>query len=161
VTKFFIPKQTLGPGNKMVDIAAPQFTARGLARLKELRGLRELTVANEKLGNADLKFLGQLAGLRKLTVFAPQVTDGGLAALRDLKALQVLDIRGTDTTSLVGAHLRLLPRLRLVKANLEPNDPKYKSKMAEYRKLLPRVTIQPALGITLGAVGGSEVGFGE
>jgi hypothetical protein len=133
-----------------VDISAPQFTKDGLAKLSALKELTELTVSNEKLEDADLATLGKLTSLKKLTVFAPKVTDKGIAELKGLKALQMLDVRGTEITTRSVPALRGLGQLKVLLVPVLPADAKSKAKLAEWRRLLPRVTIKPAMEMSQG-----------
>jgi hypothetical protein len=136
-----MPDQALTPDRKMVKIGASPVTGAGLKQLKSLK-LVELNLRSGKLADADLKELAPLTTLKKLRVWAPEVTDKGLDNLTDLKALELLDMRMSKVMTDLGA-LKGLPKLRVVYTNISPFDPQYKTKIAEARKSLPRVTIHP------------------
>jgi hypothetical protein len=141
--RLFLPEQAVTPEGKVVKLAPAPLTAKGLEHLKALAGrLEHLTLCSGKLTDADLRHLGELKSLKKLALRAPEVTGKGLAHLTGLKRLEVLDLRGTRAVSGMAA-LRALPKLRVLYANLAPSDPRYKAKYAEYRRLLPRVTVVP------------------
>ena len=159
--EWFIPKEAFVPGvQKPVKIDPPQWTSKGLANLDAFTNLTELHVSNEKLTDADLEPLGKLTGLKKLGVFAPEVTNKGVASLKDLKKLEMIDLRGTKITIGAAATLRGMPQLKLLKNNLINWDPKYKTKLAEWRKQLPRVKVEPLFSMLGGVFGGPGLGGG-
>jgi RNA polymerase sigma factor (sigma-70 family) len=160
--EWFIPKEIFVPGEaKMVKIAPVAWTAKGLANLEPLTELTELHVSNEKLADADMATIGKLTGLKKLGVFAPSVTDKGIAALKDLKKLEMIDLRGTKAAIAAAVTLRGMPQLKLLKSNLVSWDPKYKTKVADWNKQLPRVKIEPLSSLFGGLMrGGGFAGPG-
>ncbi len=155
--RWFVPEADFTPDGKVVKLVPSPVTGAGLKHLKPLTGLVELNLGSSKLGDDDLKELAPLTNLKKLRVFAPQVTPKGVAHLKALKALEVLDVRGTGIATEL-APLRALPKLRVVYVNLSPFSPKYKTDLAEARKALPRVTINPLWQMPAGMMGGFGVG---
>jgi RNA polymerase sigma factor (sigma-70 family) len=153
--EWMVPKEAFDLGeNKMVKLAPPQFTAKALTHLSAFPNLVELHVSNEKLTDADVESLGKLTGLTKLGVFAPKVTDKGIAAFKELKKLEMIDLRGSMMTTAAGPTLRGMPALKLLKSNLTAMDPKFKVKVADWRRLLPRVKIEVLFGEFGGFIGG-------
>ena len=55
--------------------SVPRFTGKGIATLTRLAKLTDLSIANNKLTDADVACLGSFKGMRKLSLFAPEVTD--------------------------------------------------------------------------------------
>jgi hypothetical protein len=141
-----VPEQIVNSEGKLVKLPEPAITAEGVKTLASLKGLTELHLSNKKLTDKDLAPLGELTGLEKLTIFAPPVTDKGMAFLPKLKQLAVLDLRGTQVTTGLIPTLRTLPKLRALTVPVFTMDPKNKNKLADYRRLLPRVNVQSALG---------------
>jgi RNA polymerase sigma factor (sigma-70 family) len=149
-----LPTKKSAPGRLFEDIPAPQFTRKGLVHLAALKDLTELRVISNKLADSDMATLGKLTGLKKLVVLGPDVTDAGIAELKGLRALETLDLRGTQMTTAAAPALRGLPRLKVLTTNLVPQfDPKYRTRMAEWKQKLPRVGIQPAWTTPAGTIG--------
>jgi hypothetical protein len=146
-------------GKGLVDIPATAFTSKGLARLAALTELTELRLVSNKLGDSDMATVGKLTGLKKLVVLAPEVTDRGINELKDLKKVEVLDLRGTQLTTASAKTLRGLPRLRVLTTSLMEFDARSRAKLAEWKRLLPRVTIRPAYTLPAGMNFGG-FGFG-
>lgn len=138
-----------------VKATPPRFTAKGIAKLAALPNFEELNVGHDKWTDDDLAFLPKFAPLKRLGIFAPGVTDKGLAELKSLTKLEAIDLRGTQATTATALVLRSAPALKLVKSNLVSIDPKYKEKLAGWKKQLPRTTVRPLLdlGVGLGVFG--------
>jgi len=94
------------------------------------------------------------------------VGDEGVARLKGLKKVESLDLRGTAMTTAAAATFRAMPALKVLRSNVLPMDPKFKAKQAEWKRALPRVSVQPAFpqlpaGIGMGGgFGGGGIGGG-
>jgi hypothetical protein len=98
------------------------FTERGLAPLRRLDRLRELSFSrlNHKrggwgptgLGDACLVPIQGLTSLQTLTLSGNRITDSGLAILSGLSNLEILDLDATDVTDAGLVHLQSLKQLK-------------------------------------------------
>ena len=104
-----IPGVAFWPLARVVSL---ETNSRDLEKLRNLRRLRELILANEVLSDEDLAPLRSLAQLRRLTLDRTLITDAGLVHLRELKELQGLSLNRTQVGDAGLAHLRNFPKLR-------------------------------------------------
>lgn len=136
-----------------------------MEHLAAFEKLTNLHLGNDQLKNADMEVIGKLKGLKKLGLFAPDITDKGTAHFKGLTKLESIDLRGTGVTSATGATLRAAPGLKMAKVNVMPFDAKHKARIVEWKKQLPRTTIQPIVqsfgfGGFIGGGGGAPGGAG-
>jgi WD40 repeat protein len=90
--------------------------AADLARIKNLSGLRSLTMINCDVDDAGLREICHLTELESLTLFETRITEAGLAEIKPLTELQSLSIYGSQITDQGLVHLQ--PLSRLVKLGL-------------------------------------------
>lgn len=127
---------------RKLDLALGQIGERGLARMRAMRSVTDLTlyysefVADVALANlrgwkqlerlnlrgtdvtdTSLAYIGELTGLRALDLSFTQVTDNGLEHLGNLTQLEELSIGGNKVTGSGLQVLRLLPKLRSLNVN--------------------------------------------
>jgi Leucine-rich repeat (LRR) protein len=81
-------------------------------RLAEFPHLRELTIRNAHLADADLAVLASLRGLRWLTISECRLRDDALRHLAHLPHLEYLNLSHNDLTDDGLRHLHALPALR-------------------------------------------------
>jgi hypothetical protein len=110
--------------------------------LEPFTELRELVLLHPSLKEADLASLAKLSNLQRLRLFAPDYGDAGMEHLEKLKNLEYLDLSGTSVTPRLIKTLAKLPKLKTVRVNLLPADPKGKAALNAWRTGLPRVQIR-------------------
>jgi Leucine-rich repeat (LRR) protein/beta-lactamase regulating signal transducer with metallopeptidase domain/tetratricopeptide (TPR) repeat protein len=77
-----------------LDLSDSSVTDAGLARLKEMTGLRDLYLNNcTNITDAGLINLKDCKNLTALSIGNTRITEAGLALLKEMKGLQVLDLR--------------------------------------------------------------------
>jgi RNA polymerase sigma factor (sigma-70 family) len=133
----------------------------GADGLKQLKGLKltELSVVSDRLNAAALEPLKDLTGLKRLTLWGGGVTDKGLASIKGLKQLETLDLRGTLVTPDGFASLRVLPNLKTLWTNLASLDLRFKGKLDAVKRALPKVRVHGyhdgiTFGFGMGGIGG-------
>ncbi len=107
------------PGlRSLVLVATPddQLTDNGLAAISRLPNLQLLSIAGNRVTDAGMIHIGQLAGLRTL-VLNCNVTDSGLETLSTLPNLEQLDLTQTQVTDAGIASLRNFPKLQTLILN--------------------------------------------
>jgi hypothetical protein len=87
-------------------------TDAGLKELKELHGLRKLSLAGTRLVGEGLKELKDLKNLRELKLGQSTVIDAGMAGLEELKGLERLDLSMTLITDAGLKELKELQNLQ-------------------------------------------------
>jgi serine/threonine protein kinase/Leucine-rich repeat (LRR) protein len=83
----------------------------GLAKLKGLRHLTELSLVNRPVADAEMAHLSDLTALQRLNLHRTGVGDAGVAHLKDLKSLVVLVLNRTEVGDAGVAHLKNLQKL--------------------------------------------------
>ena len=101
-----------------VDLSGTRITDAGLKDLKELKGLRVLSLAGTRITDAGLKDLKELKGLRVLSLEGTLIGDAGLKDLKELKKLALVSLAGTRITD---AGLKDLKGLKAVILDLGDN----------------------------------------
>lgn len=90
-------------------------TDANISHLKDLQGLKDLTLHNTSVTDAGLIHLMGLKGLTELHLGGTQVTDSGLVALKDLTGLTSLSLEFTRVTDAGLIHLKGLTGLKRLK----------------------------------------------
>ena len=104
-----------------MSLYAPNLTDAGLEPLGRLGELRALRLSTRKITGAGLAHLRGLTRLNDLSLAGPRMSDDELmqlAALKDLRSLS-LDVRGA-TWDVVGRLQRALPRASIGKSYTGP-----------------------------------------
>lgn len=102
----------LQAGQKL-DLLATQISDRELGSLlASLQGLRFLSLAETRVGDAGLQHLTGLTELQELHLDHSEISDAGLAVLTELPNLRILDLKGTRITDDGLAHLGGLHHLK-------------------------------------------------
>ncbi len=102
----------LQTGQKL-DLLSTQINDRELeALLASLHGLRFLSLAETKVGDAGLVHLQSLTHLQELHLDHTEITDEGLEVLSSLQNLEILDLKGTKITDDGLATIGRLTRLK-------------------------------------------------
>jgi beta-lactamase regulating signal transducer with metallopeptidase domain/Leucine-rich repeat (LRR) protein/tetratricopeptide (TPR) repeat protein len=95
-----------------LDLSDSSVTDAGLARLKEMTGLRELSLNNcTNITDVGLINLKDCKNLTALSIGNTRITEAGLALLKEMKGLQVLDLRFTKITPGGLAHVKEMKSL--------------------------------------------------
>ncbi|MFQ5733484.1 MAG: hypothetical protein ACE5KM_16220 [Planctomycetaceae bacterium] len=91
------------------------FSARDVARLAPLAGLRQLCLRNCRLDDEGVRPLGKLTGLRVLDLAGCRLTDRGLKTLKSLTRLTALNVQRTGVRTPGMQRLRkALPKTEFV-----------------------------------------------
>jgi uncharacterized protein (TIGR03067 family) len=101
-----LQRLTLGPGCTITDA--------GLGILRDLKRLKELTIANPGVTGAALMPLAELNQLEYLVLSGTSITDQDLACLASCKRLGTLGLAGTPISGAGLAHIAGLKELRIV-----------------------------------------------
>jgi beta-lactamase regulating signal transducer with metallopeptidase domain/Leucine-rich repeat (LRR) protein len=105
---------------RKLDLSFRKITDTGLAPLKDLTTLRELTLTLEfsNVTDAGLAPLEDVTALRKLDLWGTKITDAGLAHLQGLSELRELWLNGCTSITDAGlAHLKGLTKLQRLRLN--------------------------------------------
>jgi len=89
----------------------PPITDAGVAKLADLRELRDLNLAENKVSDAGVAAVAKLPKLRSLGLYGNPVTDAGVAHLKGHPALERLSLQHTLVTDGSVASIRAIPRL--------------------------------------------------
>jgi WD40 repeat protein/Leucine-rich repeat (LRR) protein len=92
----------------------------GLAKLKDLKQLRRLSLADADFSDAGLAHLRGMTALEELDLSRTPVTDAGLAHLKSLTNLKRLDLSGTGVSDAGLAHLSALKKLTSIRLEEMP-----------------------------------------
>ena len=105
---------SLDMGGEFIDDAAAQ-------RISELRGLRNLTLADVRMTEAGWKKIGTLTGLQRISVSRSRISDEVLSAFQGMTKLNYLELGGYGFSDIgLGylAHIKSLDRLDLSGSNI-------------------------------------------
>ena len=84
---------------KSLDLSyCREITDEGLAHLKGLTKLKELSLASTKITDAGLVHLKGLTKLKELGLASTKITDAGLVHLKGLSKLELLYLKETEIT---------------------------------------------------------------
>ena len=89
-----------------------RITNRMLAPIRQMAGLKELSLSSDRITDAGLEHLQHLPLLEKLTLFGTGFTDRGLVSLESLSSLQVVIIENRRITDAGLVHFEGLKNLR-------------------------------------------------
>lgn len=132
---------TLPPETQVVSLyRTKNITSVGLAHLKKLPLLRELSLREIGLNDDAMKVVGELAGLEDIYLDEPMVTDAGIAHLSGLKQLARLRVNDEKLTKAclpAVAALTELRELELRSVLYSPDDQMMEllSRLVHLRKL--------------------------
>jgi len=101
-----------------VDLSGTKVTDAGMKDVKELNGLRILSLKGTRITDAGMKELKELNSLRVLSLEGTLVGDAGLKYLKELKKLALVSLAGTRITD---AGLKDLKGIRAVILDLGDN----------------------------------------
>ena len=109
----FSQLRSLDMGGEFIDDAAAQ-------RISELRGLRNLTLADVRMTEAGWKTIGTLTGLQRISISRSRVSDEVLSEFHGMTKLNFLELRAYGFSDIGLGHLakvKSLNRLDLWGAN--------------------------------------------
>jgi hypothetical protein len=96
-----------------VDLSQSWITDADLARVAALGRIERLDLSGTRISDLGLAELEPLQGVRELKLrFAEFISEGGLARLQGWRDLEALDLRGTQTRSLVFEHIAGMSSLK-------------------------------------------------
>ncbi len=123
-------------GLERVVLSRVNLKGSNIADLAPLKHLNALNLFASRIGNAELKNLGQISSLTFLKLDGnPDLDDRCLVNFKGLKKLEVLDITGTAITATgVATHLKALPLSKLFLNGSQSKDPD----RARLAKALPK-----------------------
>ena len=113
-----------GPGAiQFLDIGDNPNLKEILPRLRELNGLRDLTLYRAGITDEEVPDIAALITLRQLNLISNRITSDGVKWLGDMPALEELALGDTDIDDRAVFYLRNLPRLKkLLFRNVEISD---------------------------------------
>ena len=91
---------------------AGQIPKHGLIHFKHLPRLRELTLFEADIEDADLEHLNGLTDLRELAIYRAKINGEGLRYLTKMSSLDTLSLAGTDVSDVGMVHLTKMFNLR-------------------------------------------------
>lgn len=100
------------PGVAFIILNKSSVTHRGLAKLANLRRLREVWFQSDHVGDEECRVFASYPGLAKLYICGSSVTEEGLKHLGRLRTLEVLSLTNTTITDQGLAHLTALTELQ-------------------------------------------------
>ena len=72
---------------------------KGLANLRDLKGLEELAITKAAFTDADMDFITGLTNLQSVSLWGTQITDQGLQKLTALPKLQCISVGQSGVTN--------------------------------------------------------------
>ena len=102
------------PDLRILRIASPKASARGLTFIRAARKLIELELSGRRMGDDVLRLAHELGNVVSLDLTATAVTDAGLRDISRWRYLERLVLNECDVTDAGLSYLASLPKLRLL-----------------------------------------------